>query len=146
GSGLVDDDDLRRHIPKDVFSAAILARDMFAARHVETAELVGFTLTSERGGTLYLDQISVDPAHGRLGLGACLVERIESDARDRGLKTVTLSTFRDLAWNGPFYRALGFRQLKDAKVTEWMREIEAMQAQTLDVSQRCFMAKRVRWF
>ncbi|MEO0465249.1 MAG: hypothetical protein AAF216_01800, partial [Pseudomonadota bacterium] len=46
GSGLVDDDDLRRHIPKDVFSAAILARDMFAARHVETAELVGFTLTS----------------------------------------------------------------------------------------------------
>lgn len=145
GSGLVDDTDLNHHIPADVFEQAIRARDMFVARHQDTGQAVGFTLTSERGGTLYLDQISVHTDHGQKGLGHCLVERVEIDARDRRLKYVTLSTFRDLAWNGPFYRRLGYREIKPARIADWMHDLEQVQAQTLDVSKRCFMKKRVRW-
>ena len=145
GTGLVNDDDLDKHIPAEVFEKAIKERDVFVARFTDTAEPVGFTLSSERGGTLYLDQISVDPAHGRKGLGRSLVSRVEEDARDRGLKTVTLSTFRNLPWNGPFYRKLGYKVIKPGRIADWMTELQNMQAQTLDVSKRCFMTKRVRW-
>lgn len=109
-------------------------------------EAVGFALTSVRGASLYLDQISVDPAHGRKGLGAALMERVLKDAGRRGLKSVTLSTFRDLAWNGPFYRRLGFRELPRAQMQDWMREIEDIQkANGLDVSKRCFMIRKTGW-
>lgn len=146
GSGLIDDADLGQHIPAEVFDQAIHSRDVFVARHLKTARPVGFALTSERGGTLYLDQISVHPDHGRRGLGRSLMKRIEQDARDRGLKQVTLSTFREVAWNAPFYRSLGYREIAADKRADWMLELERLQARTLDVTKRCFMQKRVKLF
>lgn len=145
GTGLVENVDLTSHIPAEVFAQGLRDRDVFMARDIESGEAVGFTLTSERGGTLYLDQISVVPDHGQKGLGRALMARIETDAKDRNLRTVTLSTFREVQWNGPFYRSLGYREIKPARITDWMKELESLQAQTLDVSKRCFMTKRVRW-
>ncbi|MCI4645668.1 MAG: GNAT family N-acetyltransferase [Hyphomonadaceae bacterium] len=145
-TGLVPVEDLGEHIPASIFLDAISARDVFVARHGKAEQPVGFTLTSERGGTLYLDQISVHPDHGRKGLGRALVKRVLEDARDRGLKQVTLSTFRDVAWNGPFYRSLGFRPVAVKKMAAWMQDLESAQAETLDVSKRHFMQKRVRLF
>lgn len=146
GSGLIDDGDLGDHVPADVFDQAIASRDVFVARERRSARPVGFTLTSERGGTLYLDQISVHPDHGRQGLGRALMKRVEEDARDRGIKHVTLSTFRDVAWNAPFYRSIGYSEIRAEKRADWMLELERLQARTLDVSRRCFMQKRVRLF
>lgn len=107
---------------------------------------VGFSLTQLRLPTLYLDQLSVDPAHGRKGLGRGLVIATFALAESRGAKDVTLSTFRDLPWNGPFYKKMGFREIPRAKLTDWMVEIEAIQAETLDVTKRCFMRRAVRRF
>ncbi|MDP1554166.1 MAG: GNAT family N-acetyltransferase, partial [Hyphomonas sp.] len=89
--------------------------------------------------------VSVHPEHGRRGLGAALIRRVFQDAADRGLKTVTLSTFRDLPWNAPFYRTLGFRELKRRQLTDWMLDIEARQAAVMDVTKRCFMVRRAGW-
>lgn len=140
-TGLIADAALGEHVPADVLEAAIAAREVFVMRHQWTAEAAGFTLTSVRGDTLYLDQVSVHPDHGRQGLGGALVRRVIEDAKGRGLKSVTLSTFRDLPWNGPFYRKLGFREIRRDKLADWMHEIEAAQADKLDVSARCFMRK-----
>ncbi|MEN0079122.1 MAG: GNAT family N-acetyltransferase, partial [Pseudomonadota bacterium] len=112
----------------------------------EAAEPVGFTLTSLRGGALYLDQISVHPGHGQKGLGRALMERVFEDARQRRFKYIILSTFRDVAWNGPFYRSLGFHELKRGELSDWMLDLEAAQAESLDTTKRCFMRKRLRWF
>jgi len=72
---------------------------------------VGFALVEELGGAAHLDELDVHPAHGRRGLGAALVAAVCDGARARGFPAVTLTTFRELAWNAPFYRGLGFRAL-----------------------------------
>jgi RimJ/RimL family protein N-acetyltransferase len=73
---------------------------------------VGFALVEELAGAAHLDELDVHPAHGRRGLGAALVGAVCDGARARGLPAVTLTTFRELAWNAPFYRGLGFRALE----------------------------------
>ncbi|MEM9739893.1 MAG: GNAT family N-acetyltransferase [Pseudomonadota bacterium] len=144
-TGLIKPEDLGDHIPETIFKQAIEAREVYVMRHGADSTPVGFTLTSVRGGTLYLDQICLHPEHGRKGLGRSLMERIKADADDRGFKWLTLSTFRDVPWNGPFYRSLGFREIAPAKLTDWMKDLEAAQAVSLDISKRCFMRKRLRW-
>lgn len=144
GIGYLPEAALTDHVPIATLEGAMHTGHIFAVRH--KGEAVGFALTSLRGASLYLDQISVDPAHGRKGLGAALMHHVFRDAARRGLKSVTLSTFRDLAWNGPFYRRLGFRELPKAQLQDWMREIEAAQtANGLDVSKRCFMIRKTGW-
>ena len=58
---------------------------------------------------------------------------------------MTLSTFRDVPWNGPFYRRLGFRELSRQEMADWMLDLESIQAATLDVSKRCFMMRKIGW-
>lgn len=145
GTGLLDEEDLKDHVPEAVLGAAIPGGHLHVARD-RKGVAAGFVLTSVREGNLYLDQISVDPAHGRQGLGGALIARVMAEAKDRGLKRVVLSTFRDLAWNGPFYRKHGFRELPRRKMEKWMIEIEAAQDENgLDVRKRCFMARRLGW-
>ncbi len=144
GTGLLPEEELLDHVPAEVFEAAIPQGHVFVVRG-RKGEPAGFVLTSLRGDTLYLDQISVHPDQGRQGLGAALIRRVFEDAGDRGLKTVTLSTFRDLPWNAPFYHTLGFRELARKRMTDWMLEIEARQAEVMDVTKRCFMVRRGGW-
>ncbi|HEV7689874.1 MAG TPA: GNAT family N-acetyltransferase [Hyphomonadaceae bacterium] len=107
-------------------------------------ELVGFALCSDRGEDLYLDQLSVLPRHGRHGLGTRLVRRCLQEAEARSYKRVSLSTFRKVPWNGPFYKKLGFREVPSWRMQDWQNEIRELQKQTMDVKLRCFMARQVK--
>lgn len=142
-TGLLPPDAIADHVPASVLARAIGNGLVLVAR--EGDQPVGFAMVSRREGSLYLDQISVDPARGRKGLGRALIARVLKLARRENLKRVTLSTFRDVAWNGPFYRRLGFRELPRKRLTGWMKELESLQARSMDVTKRCFMEKRVRW-
>lgn len=143
-TGLLSDDALHDHVPEAVLHQAIEAEDLLKTS-TQDGMLAGFALVSRRGGTLYLDQISVHPEHGRRGLGAELVRRVLLIAKQRRLKQVTLSTFRDVPWNGPFYGKLGFREIARKDMADWMLELERIQAESLDVSQRCFMVRKIGW-
>jgi len=107
-------------------------------------ELVGFALCSDRGEDLYLDQLSVLPRHGRRGIGSRLVRRCLQEAEARAFLRVSLSTFRKIPWNGPFYRRLGFREVPSWRLQDWQEEIRELQKHTMDVRLRCFMQRRVR--
>ena len=56
----------------------------------------------------HLEEIDVHPEHGRRGLGTRLVLHVCRWAASAGYSAVTLTTFRDVAWNMPFYARLGF--------------------------------------
>jgi GNAT superfamily N-acetyltransferase/catechol 2,3-dioxygenase-like lactoylglutathione lyase family enzyme len=56
----------------------------------------------------HLDEIDVDPAHGRRGVGTHLVAAVCDWADAMGFHSVTLSTFSDVPWNRPFYERCGF--------------------------------------
>jgi GNAT superfamily N-acetyltransferase len=88
---------------------------------------VGMIIASVRCGNGYIEELDVLPEHGRRGLGRRLIEHVCEWARERGCSAVDLSTFRDVPWNGPFYRKNGFRDLTEAEWTKDMphlREIE----------------------
>ena len=130
-------------VPADILREAIKEDMLIAAVHLGLA--VGFALMSVRGdGDFYLDQLSVDPAHGRKGLGGALVHACLDHSEQRGHREVYLSTFRTLPWNGPFYKRLGFRELSRRLLKDWMLEIENTQRAEMDVSKRCFMIRKVR--
>ncbi len=103
---------------------------------------VGFVLGIRHPDSHYLAELAVDPAHGRRGIGRALVDYFCDEAEREGAGAVTLSTFRDVPWNAPFYRRLRFRDLPRAEMTDWMKQYEQNQiAGGLDVSKRLFMRK-----
>jgi GNAT superfamily N-acetyltransferase len=64
-------------------------------------------------GAAHVEQLSVHPDHARRGIGAALLDQVERWAATRGLTALTLTTFRDIPWNGPYYRRLGFHEVTD---------------------------------
>lgn len=77
---------------------------------------VGWALVERVDGEPHLVELDVHPDHGRRGLGRRLVERVLARARAEGARGVTLTTFRDVPWNAPFYARLGFRPLCEAEL------------------------------
>ena len=69
---------------------------------------VGFASVGIVDDRPHLWQLSVLPAHGRQGHGTALVRAVCDWAVAAGHHAVTLTTFRDVAWNAPFYARLGF--------------------------------------
>lgn len=101
---------------------------------------IGFAIGWPQPGSIYLAELAVDPDHGRRGAGRALVEHFCAAAWARGGACVTLSTFRDVPWNAPFYAKLGFREIASADRAGWMAAYEANQARGgLDITKRLFM-------
>jgi GNAT superfamily N-acetyltransferase len=69
---------------------------------------VGFAAVDEVDGSAHLEQLAVHPDHGRRGIGRALLEAACHWASRAGYPTMTLVTFTDVAWNGPFYVRSGF--------------------------------------
>lgn len=70
--------------------------------------VVGFALMKIPAGNAWLDQLSVLDRWQRRGLGAALIERTATHARELGHDRLYLSTYLDVPWNGPFYQRRGF--------------------------------------
>jgi GNAT superfamily N-acetyltransferase len=78
-------------------------------------------------------------AQGR-GAGRALMAAAVEAARRRGASAVTLTTFRDIAWNAPFYARLGFLEVPEEGLNErlaWIRTRESKLG--LDTAARCAM-------
>jgi GNAT superfamily N-acetyltransferase len=105
---------------------------------------VGMVIASIREAAVYIEEMDVLPGHGRRGLGARLLACVCAWAKGRGHPAVTLSTFRDVPWNGPFYRKHGFRVLLPTEWTPGLQAIRAREAQHgLRVEVRVFMRREV---
>ncbi len=84
--------------------------------HLDRAALVlvvgdvpeGFVCVELVDGIPHIWQLAVDPDHGRRGLGRALVRATCDWARSEGFDAITLTTYRDVPWNRPFYESLGF--------------------------------------
>ena len=69
---------------------------------------VGFVCVELVDGNPHIWQLSVDPEQARKGLGRTLVRAVCEWAKEEGFEAITLTTYRDVPWNGPFYESLGF--------------------------------------
>ncbi len=79
---------------------------------------VGFCRIDAVGAGAHLEQLSVRPDQGRRGLGRALLRAACAWAADRGHPELTLATYRDVPWNGPFYASEGFEEV--GPVDDWL--------------------------
>ncbi len=101
---------------------------------------VGFALAHPLDGCAYLHELDVHPEHARRGLGRRLVHAVAAWGHQTGTAAVTLATFRDIPWNGPFYARLGFRALPDDELSPGLRAIRQAEAEGgMPVEHRVFM-------
>jgi GNAT superfamily N-acetyltransferase len=68
-------------------------------------------------GGAHLEQLSVHPDHGGQGVGRALLRAAVDWTTAHGYPELTLATYRDVAWNGPFYASEGFVEV--GPVDEW---------------------------
>jgi GNAT superfamily N-acetyltransferase len=103
---------------------------------------IGFAFVERVGEYAHLDELDVDPPHGRRGVGSALVRTVCAWAKEHGLPGVTLTTYRDIPWNAPFYHRLGFAELTSEQLTPALRDLVREEAKRgLDPNRRVVM----RW-
>ena len=56
----------------------------------------------------HLEQLSVHPNHAGRGIGRALLRAGCDWAKAHDFDEITLATYRDVSWNGPFYASEGF--------------------------------------
>jgi GNAT superfamily N-acetyltransferase len=110
---------LRGHAPESVlaestplaeFSRAQQEGRLWIALSGETP--VGFALVEWLAGDLpHLQEMDVAPEHGRRGIGTALLRAVLDGVARAGHSQVTLTTFRSVPWNMPFYARLGFVEI-----------------------------------
>jgi GNAT superfamily N-acetyltransferase len=95
-------------------------------------------------GAAHIEQVTVHPDHQRRGLGRALIETADRWASEQSLPALTLSTFREVAWNAPYYAGLGFRMLAEDELTPGLLELRAEEAAIgLVPADRVFMRRPV---
>ncbi len=105
---------------------------------------VAYLLVAVVDGHAYIEQVSVRPEHARRGVGRRLIDVAREWAVARGLPELSLTTFADVPWNGPYYERLGFEVVAPEHLTEGLRAIRAAEAaQGLDAWPRVVMRQRL---
>jgi len=79
---------------------------------------VGLGRIDAVGDGAHLEQLSVPPDHARRGTGRALLRAGCAWAAARGYPELTLATYRDIPWNGPFYASEGF--VEAGPVDDWL--------------------------
>jgi GNAT superfamily N-acetyltransferase len=103
---------------------------------------VAYTVLEEFDGAAHVEQLSVDPAFARRGLGRQLLDHVAFEARVAGRTAVTLTTFRDVPWNAPYYERCGFRTLAEPELGPELRaKRDAETAHGLDPALRVCMRR-----
>lgn len=86
---------------------------------------IGFAALEEVDGRAHLSELSVHPDHGRQGIGAALLSASVDWAVEAGYPAITLTTFRSVPFNGPWYARNGFAELPEAEWGPRLRRIWA---------------------
>ncbi|MCB8840085.1 GNAT family N-acetyltransferase [Aurantimonas sp. VKM B-3413] len=98
----------------------LLDHEVFVAEDKATSKAVGFAAARDTDDLYWLAELSVDPAHGRRGIGSALVEAVAQRAAWYFYRAVGLSTYCDLPCGAFFYERLHFLRVPDKDCTEWL--------------------------
>lgn len=105
---------------------------------------VGFVLAEVLDGNGHVEEVAVHPDHQGRGLATALLDQVTAWASGGGFPAVTLTTFRDVPWNGPYYLRRGFRVLEPHEVGPELAARRAEEAgRGLDPDLRVCMRREV---
>ncbi|WP_375550863.1 GNAT family N-acetyltransferase [Rhodophyticola porphyridii] len=84
--------------------------------------VVGFLGASVIDRHLHIDELSVRHGMQRRGIGRQLVDQCLEQARSSGMVAITLTTYRDVPWNAPWYLRLGFCIVGEEQMPIFLRD------------------------
>ncbi len=101
---------------------------------------VGFVVAEVLSGDLHIRELQVHYDYQRAGLGRRLLQHCLDKANSLDLASLTLTTFRSIPWNQPFYARLGFVTLQEGEISEYLKQIVLEESQHgLPADRRCVM-------
>lgn len=101
--------------PGEVYLPMIAAGTVWVAEDPK-GSLEGFLAAEQADAELHIWEVNVLSQHQGRGIGRRLIEAARAYTEAAGLSALTLTTFRDVPWNSPFYARLGFEMLPTSSV------------------------------
>lgn len=106
--------------------------------------IAGFAMFEPMDGDVHLVEVDVDPDHQQKGLARRLIAIGQEWSLSKGFDGMTLTTYRDVPWNAPFYRRLGFVDLEpDARRPGLLDTVRKEAAWGFALRPRITMRKRL---
>jgi GNAT superfamily N-acetyltransferase len=103
---------------------------------------IGFVGGEYLNGNFHIVEISVAKEFQGKGVGKALMTAMVQQVSREGYKSVTLTTYKKLPWNAPWYSKMGFFEVNAQDMGREYLDILASEAQHgLDVRSRCVMKK-----
>jgi GNAT superfamily N-acetyltransferase len=108
-------------VPPAEFNLPLIAAGTVWVAEDQEAGPVGFLRSEVTGAALFIIELAVARAFQQRGIGRRLIDAAVAHARAAGLAAVTLTTFRHVAWNAPFYARYGFAELDRDALSDHLR-------------------------
>jgi GNAT superfamily N-acetyltransferase len=89
---------------------------------------VAYLLSAVVDGAAHVEQVSVSRASRGRSVGAALIDHLSAIAARDGRRWVTLTTFRDVPWNAPYYERLGFTTIGPGEYGPELATLVAVEA------------------
>jgi GNAT superfamily N-acetyltransferase len=129
--------------PLRVLRAAQAAGRLWVARNA-AGEPIGFALVDLVDGAPHLVEMDVLPDQAGRGVGRALLDAVCRQAAASGHRTLTLTTFREVPWNAPFYARAGFREIAPAELGPGLIAVLRDEAERgLDPARRVAMRRQL---
>ena len=100
--------------------------------------VVAFLAAHSEEGRLHIDEFAVAQAHQGQGLGRRMLATVLDWARANAFGALSLTTFRSVPFNAPFYAAFGFRDWPEAEAPAAIRQ-RLMHEASSGLKDRCAM-------
>lgn len=123
----------------------IIAEGWSWIAEAERAQPVAFVAATLESDELHIWEFGVRIDFQRRGIGRRLLQRLIAEASAAKVPAVTLTTFRDLPWNAPFYRSMGFELLNSGRLGPRLAGLLSKEVSMgLPAARRCAMRRKIR--
>ena len=87
------------------------------------SKIVGFALAQVVDNEGHLRELDVLQEYGRKGIGQTLINTVIDWCHTQGYTTLTLTTFKDIPFNRPYYEKVGFKVIQIGNLRGRLKEM-----------------------
>ncbi len=123
----------------------LIAEGVAFVAELETSGIVAFLNGEVVSDALHIWQMAVHRDQQGRGIGRKLMEAAQQFAADHAINELTLTTFRQVPWNEPYYQKFGFVTLGREDLGPRLTAVLHAEEQAgLPAAKRCAMRKHLR--
>ncbi|MCC3774376.1 GNAT family N-acetyltransferase [Streptomyces sp. UNOB3_S3] len=89
---------------------------------------VAYLIAEHIDGNFHVEQVSVRPESARQRIGRSLLDHLARRAEAEGIPALTLTTFKDVPWNAPYYARCGFQPVAEHALGPGLRTVREREA------------------